>query len=479
MTDHHHASSPASPDAQRRTGASASDAESPEREARPLRRDRRHKMLGGVCAGLGRQCDMDPVIFRITLAVLSATGGIGLVFYGFTWLFVPYEDEEENEIRRLLTGRVDGPALASVLFALVGCGVFLSMLGDGGLLTFGAVLSLLLAGAGYWSRRRDAPGPDPLAVQAVADAPPEAQAPPIAASLPSWWREPIVKDGTFVGGTGYLWGPGDLGDTSDQELAAALAVSRGGVTDQVAGRRGQTGRNKPAGPRRPRSLGGVTFLLALVVGSLVTGLSQAGTPAVTAVQHGLACALLVLGAGLVTSSFLGRTGAGTVFWGLVTAGMLTVTAALPRDVDADWIRREWRPASVADTRAGYQLGLGLARLDLTDLPVTDGQTVPVRVEVGTGRVEVVVPDDVTVRTRIDVGLGDIRSPSDSGRDTGAGAGLTEEYTLRAVDGGKGTDGDGGRDGNGDGDGGDDGKAGTIELWVEVGAGNAEVTRVAS
>lgn len=143
----------------------------------PFRRDRRHKALAGVCAGLGRQCDMDPVIFRITLAVLSATGGIGLLFYGFAWLLVPYEDEEENEVRKLLTGRVDGQALAAVLFALVGCGVFLTMLHNGGVLTFAVVLSLLLAGAGYWSRHRKAPEPDPLSAQTVADAPPEAQAP--------------------------------------------------------------------------------------------------------------------------------------------------------------------------------------------------------------------------------------------------------------------------------------------------------------
>src|SRR5690606_13595660 len=133
-----------------------------------LRRDRRHQMLGGVCAGLGRQCDMDPVIFRITLAVLSATGGIGLIFYGFAWLFVPYEDEEENGIRRLLTGRVDGHTLTAVLFALVGCGVFLTMLRNEGLLSFAVILSLLLAGAGYWSRRRGAPSADHIAAQAAA-----------------------------------------------------------------------------------------------------------------------------------------------------------------------------------------------------------------------------------------------------------------------------------------------------------------------
>lgn len=124
-----------------------------------FRRDRQHRTIAGVCAGLGRQCDLDPVIFRITLAVLSATGGIGLIFYGFAWLFVPADDEEENEARKLLTGRVDGQALAAVLFALVGCGVFLTMLHNGGVLTFAVVLSLLLAGAGYWSRQRRTPPP--------------------------------------------------------------------------------------------------------------------------------------------------------------------------------------------------------------------------------------------------------------------------------------------------------------------------------
>ncbi|WP_239092290.1 PspC domain-containing protein, partial [Streptomyces sp. SID14478] len=136
----------------------------------PFRRDRRHKTLGGVCAGLGRTCDMDPVIFRIGLSVLAVTGGVGLIFYGFAWLFVAYDDEDENEFRKLLTGRVDGPGLAAIVTALVGCGVFLSMLNNGGALTFAVVLALLLAGAGYWSQARRAADPDPVAAQAVADA---------------------------------------------------------------------------------------------------------------------------------------------------------------------------------------------------------------------------------------------------------------------------------------------------------------------
>lgn len=272
MTDHEHAATGPGPGSGPvpEAGGGPRDAVPGEGAAAPhrFRRDRRSKVLAGVCAGLGRQCDMDPVIFRITLAVLSATGGIGLIFYGFAWLFVPYDDEEENEVRKLFTGRVDGQALAAVLFALVGCGVFLSMLSNASVLTFAVVLSLLLAGAGYWSQQRGAPDPDPLAAQAVADAPPEAQAPPVVTSYPSWWRDPIVKDGTHVGGTGYLWGPGDSRDgdiedvidarlspayphwREDQRIARPAPRSRAGRAGSAAGSSSSRSPRAPSAPPR-------------------------------------------------------------------------------------------------------------------------------------------------------------------------------------------------------------------------------------
>ncbi len=104
-------------------GATATEPGPPARE--PLRRSREHKVISGVCGGLGRYCDLDPVIFRVVLAVLGAAGGLGLVAYGFAWLLIPSYGEDENEGRRLLSGRVEGPALTAVLAALVGCGLFL------------------------------------------------------------------------------------------------------------------------------------------------------------------------------------------------------------------------------------------------------------------------------------------------------------------------------------------------------------------
>lgn len=416
-----------------------------------FRRDRRYKMLGGVCAGLGRQCDMDPVIFRVVLAVLSATGGFGLVFYGFVWLFVPYDDEEENEVRKLLTGRVDGQALTAVLFALVGCGVFLTLLSNTTVLTFSVVVSLLLAGAGYWSQQRGAPDPDPLAAQAVADAPPEAQAPPVATAYPSWWRDPIVKDGTHVGGTGYLWGPWE---TRDRDMAAAVNIARG-----VPPSRQDIRTVRPPKPRGPRWTGGWVFLLAVLAGGVGTGATWEDRTLAASLQTGLACALTVFGLGIALSAFLGRTGAGSIFLAVVTAGLLACTAALPANITTDWVRTEWTPRNAESVAARYELGTGVGTLDLSKVDVAKGKTLATSVEVGAGKVKVVVPPDVTVRLDIEVGLGDIQLPGDDKEDVDVAPDKSDRLTLSPA---KGSD-----------------SGGTITIDLEVGLGQAEVARAAA
>ncbi|MBT3154629.1 PspC domain-containing protein [Streptomyces sp. CHD11] len=419
-----------------------------------FRRDRRHQMLGGVCAGLGRHCDMDPVIFRITLAVLSATGGVGLIFYGFAWLFAPYEDEDENEIRRLLTGRVDGHTLAAVLFALVGCGVFLTMLSNDGVLSFAVILSLLLAGAGYWSRRRGAPSPDHIAAQAAADAPPEPQAPPVPDAFPSWWRDPIVKDGTHVGGTGYLWGPRD---TRDLDISAAMNIGLG--TRTHARDKTRAPAQEPPKRRGPRGIGGWVFLSALLAAGLGTGLTWEGSPLGTSVQTGLACALAVFGVGVAVSAFLGRTGAGSIVLAVLTAGLLAGSTAVPENIRTDWVRTTWEPASAAQLRPAYDLGGGEGELDLSAIRVPADETVTTEANVGLGRIHVILPRDVTVKLSIDVGVGDIQLPGDKRKDVDVAPGKREQVTLEPP---AGTE-----------------PAGTLDLDLHVGVGQAEVSRATS
>ncbi|MEU4150137.1 PspC domain-containing protein [Streptomyces sp. NPDC026659] len=457
-------------------GAPGGDGTPPASPAsRPLRRDRRHKMIAGVCAGLGRQTDMDPVIYRITLAVLAATGGIGLIFYGFAWLLVPQDDEEENEVRKLLTGRVDGQALAAVLFALVGCGVVLTTLRNTGALTFAVVLSLLLAGAGYWSRHRSTSEPapaspsspssrprsSPIAAQAAADAPPEAQAPPIATYFPSWWRDPIVKDGTHVGGTGYLWGPGDSQQrdvTSILDVRMAAPWPHGTATRPASTGTGDptdTGTRAPR-PRGPRRIGGRVFLLALLAGVLAVGQTWHTRPPGTSLQLGLACALAVFGLGMALSSFLGRTGAGTTFLAILTAVLLAGVTALPRDIKSQWTRTSWQPATAADVRPTYDLGTGAATLDLSRVHPAKGQTVTTHAEVGAGRLRLIVPADTAAAIKIDLGVGDIRLPYDNGKDIDVEPGRHKKLTLAPAIGAKNT--------------------GTLTIGLEVGVGQVVVSR---
>lgn len=431
----------------------------PERPAEPpLTRNRTHKVVGGVCGGLGRHFDMDPVIFRVPLAVLSVVGGLGLIFYGLAWLVMPEDGERENGIRRLLSGRVEGAALSALLVALVGCGLFLAALGDRST-PFSVMLIGAVVGAAYWSRHRrraqaaEAEGApvDPATAQAVADAPPETQAPP-APATPSWWRDPLTKDGSgppHVRDTGYLWGPDDDGP------GAPLPDTR------RSGAFGPWG--SPAFPRRPerggRPLGGPTFLLACAAAVIGTWLTWSTQSLPTSLVTGLGCALAVFGLGLAVSAFAGRTGAGTVVAAVLTAGLLAGVAVLPQDLSTNWRTRHWSPASVSTLHDRYELGSGRGVLDLRRLDLQKDQTVTVRAEVGTGQLRVVLPDDVRARVHYDVGLGGFSFPGTgqaggNGRPSGGGPDQQGTRVLQPADG--------------------DAPTGTLRLRVHVGLGQALV-----
>ncbi|WP_405985074.1 PspC domain-containing protein [Streptomyces sp. NBC_00872] len=411
-----------------------------------LQRSPRQKVFAGVCGGLGRYCDVDPVIFRIVVGVLTVTGGIGLIFYGFAWLLIPLDGEEENEARRLLSGRVDGASLIAVLLALIGCGLFLSMLGDDGTLGFAAMLSLAVVGSAVWSQRRRAAVPDgaaldPATAQAVAEAPPETMAPPIP-GIHSWWRDPIVKDGTTGPAVGvYLWGPEDSGSGADRSWHRSATSTR------------------PTRPEGSHGIGGSVLLLALIAGGLGTGLSWESQPFGTSVETGLACALAVFGIGLAVSAFLGRTGVGTIFLTVVTAGLLAGASAVPKNITTEWGRQHWTPVSVAAVQPRYELGSGVGTLDLSGLSVPKGRTVSTSAEVGAGQLKVVVPRGVTVRLRAQAGLGDVRLPGDPPNDVDIAPDRSRQRTLTPRAGSA--------------------PAGTLDLELEVGLGQVEVTRAAS
>jgi phage shock protein PspC (stress-responsive transcriptional regulator)/signal transduction histidine kinase len=57
-----------------------------------LRRDPAHGILGGVCAGLGRRLDLDPIILRVGFVVAATAGGAGVLAYAVAWAAIPAQD---------------------------------------------------------------------------------------------------------------------------------------------------------------------------------------------------------------------------------------------------------------------------------------------------------------------------------------------------------------------------------------------------
>ena len=58
--------------------------------ARPvLQRDPEHRVIAGVCAGIGNRLDVDPLVVRIVFVAAAAAGGAGLALYALAWLVMP------------------------------------------------------------------------------------------------------------------------------------------------------------------------------------------------------------------------------------------------------------------------------------------------------------------------------------------------------------------------------------------------------
>ncbi|MFB4196512.1 PspC domain-containing protein [Streptomyces carpaticus] len=450
-----------------------------------LTRSRRQKVVGGVCGGLGRYFHLDPVLFRVPLAVLSVIGGLGLIAYGVAWLLIPFEGEEENEGRRLLSGRVEGPGLTALLFTLVGCGLYVASVSTRHpAIWFSVLLVTAVGGAAYWSRRRalagedePSPGGTGAAEAAATAAPPEAQAPP-APAVASWWRESAGSgtNGTTGGGAmgvqgqqgHYLWGPADTAPGPRAPYAGATAtgpVYLGKTAGPwAAPPPGTPGAVRPLPPpRRGAWLGGLVFLAAVVSGLVVMAATWLRYPLGTVLVCTFAVVLAVYGAGWLMSAFFGRLGAGSVVVVVLTTLALAGASVLPRNITTSWTDSTWEPVAAEQVQDRYELGTGRGQLDLSGLALTGDETVRTTVEAGAGQIKVIVPwnAEVIVHTSITAGAytyNEAPEYDSSGGPDHVWGGIRNDQTDTYPP-------PGGVE-----------AAGTVELTLDMGIGHVEVVR---
>ncbi|HEV2812402.1 MAG TPA: PspC domain-containing protein, partial [Solirubrobacteraceae bacterium] len=75
----------------------ATSPSSPPRTASPwrdLRRDPENGVIAGVCEGVGRRLDIDPLLLRIVFGATTLASGFGLVAYVLAWWLLPVEGAE-------------------------------------------------------------------------------------------------------------------------------------------------------------------------------------------------------------------------------------------------------------------------------------------------------------------------------------------------------------------------------------------------
>ena len=285
-------------------------------QPRRLLRSRSDRVIGGVCGGLGRYFNLDPIIFRIGAVVLAFIGGAGLLAYLAALLLIPSEDS---------AAAADAPPSRNRWLVIAGVVVLLCVtwpfLLGGGLLLAGILVPFALL---------------------------------VATGVLVWW---------FVSGEG----PGaDAGDIAKRAALGIGILALCGLI-AIAGAWAAA-----AGGETVVAIVVIAAALAILVGAFVRPVRWLVLPAVT----------LALSAGAVSA-----------------AGI---------DLDGGVGERDYRPASVADMRDTYELGMGELVVDLrqTDLPSGD---VPVGIDLGIGEARLIVPGDVCVATDARVGIGEVRT----------------------------------------------------------------------
>ncbi|MDH6135911.1 phage shock protein PspC (stress-responsive transcriptional regulator) [Kitasatospora sp. MAA4] len=480
----------------------------------PLTRSEQHRVLAGVCGGLGRHLDIDPVIFRVVVAVLCLTGGLGLFLYGLAWLIIPIESPQEKhsrtELQRVLTGRVDGQSIGAVLLTVIGTGVFFSWMGSGD-----SAFPLLLLGAMIFlavrydpERRRRAYGqgrPErPGGPYDRPTAPPVGEAGPPSA-LADWktWRQDfhtewtarrgeikdeirerinLVKediaqataqqarsDGAAAsdtpppGPSGYLWDPRHPERNPYQgpypppgPAAAQPWWQRSDLPSGDPLRKSDAPRPAPPVPpvvhvhHRPRS-----FLaplgLVLSVGAAALVWSGGFGRHSTTVLLSTVLAVALVGLGLTV--LLGaKFGRARVL--AIPALLLTMLlAALGNSgtsVNSAFGDRSWTPASAADLHHDYSLGAGDLALDLRSVDPAGG-SVSTTAKLAVGDVHVTLPPDVDVMLTVRSMVGNMSLPD---RTFDGGLGTDRTVLLSPLQGQH--------------------SKGTIILDIEVGLGDVQV-----
>ncbi|MFI7066156.1 PspC domain-containing protein [Kribbella sp. NPDC050124] len=375
-------------------------------------RSRSDRMVAGVCGGIGRALNIDPVLIRVVMAVLILSGP-GVIFYIAAWVLMPDEGSDRSAAQGLLGDRVrpDHPWLWPVVIGV--CVFFaIAMMSsfDFGRFVPGPLIVLAVIWLVASQRRRlkknkanwtpdgnwtgpqwaGPAGPNPQQPTAPMGQPttstymPPQTGPSAPPAGPSSSATPRPQDRT-VEPVQPVW-------TEDDPL--------GLYVDEPPTSRPPT-TTKPAEPP-VKGMRGVKSIIVVLTGIAIVIAHAAGAPTATMLIIGL----VTLGAGMLIGGFLGKTLALLPLGILLAAGAAasTVFPEVPRNVaDTNYVA----PAgsSITATNTKYVFDAGTVKLDLTKATFAEGAKV--EVHGGVGEVVVKVPQNVDIEGQLSAKMGEL------------------------------------------------------------------------
>ena len=398
--------------------------------------------IGGVCAGIAARLGIDPIIVRGIVVVIAVLGGPALLLYAAAWLLLP-DHYDRIHLQEAIRGNFDRA------HAGIGVMVLLSFLPIARGITWGGpwyapVESQWWTGAPFfwglfwtaaiigsivllviWLVQRSNSAQPPVGVQATTGTVDTASAASASSASPSNAADASGTSATIPPAPPAPPQP-DSGATDDElaawkEQQAAWKREYDGWKQQQAAGERELAQQRAAEQRRQRQeesaerhraaieeqrrtrsnpvFSLVAIGLAIIAGA-ATALTIGDTGDATAATTGMAVALGVLGLAIVVNGFRGKRsgGSGGVAFLLVIALSLTslfswVNGPIDgRDVD-------WSPTySSSDQESRRIVATGNVTVDLTEYFTQQAdpeeyQNGLVRVYVGRGDVEVIVPAD--------------------------------------------------------------------------------------
>lgn len=347
-----------------------------------VRRSTDDRVLAGVCGGVARHFDVDPVIVRVVTVALCFVGLSGLILYLAGWLFLPADGEPRSNVGEWFGLEERDRPVREVGLVSAGVLAVVAVVGDGGWgagptwLFWVVVWVVLPVALVLWLLRRargGGPSSSQDGVAATSAADPATSAAPVAPAY----------------GT-----PGDVSGT------AVLGAAHAGVTPPTSPVPPTP--SSPPPPRRPREpFTWTPTLLALSVVAITSAVLRLTADPRWVVY--VAAALAVVGLALVLSTFT-RGGAPLVLLGLALIPSLVVGTVLPSGRAGD---QRVAPTVASQLEPRYEHGFGRFTLDLSGLDEEDLLGRDVEIDTGLGETVVVVPEGVPVRSEICTRAGDL------------------------------------------------------------------------